>query len=483
MISFFYHLEDTDHGSINRYLSGLVGKSLMELEMSYCLEVGEDNRTITPLTLGRIASYYYLKHGTMRMFRDSLSQHCTIPELIDVLSNASEFAELPVRHNEDQLNGDLANQIPLEVNRSSLDSSHTKTNILLQAYFSRLTLPSSDFQTDTKSVLDQAIRVLQAMLDVSADEGWLVTSLNIIMLIQMVVQGRWWNDSTLLTLPHMQTYHVSCLRSMGGKRDNRNFSSVHGPIESLPQLMDICDGKHHVLNSLFDGIMEQQQIDQVCQVLVSLPQIEVKVEVKGWLARVGQDRTKEVDITYSGGVRPESCWLPVHADQEYVFHITLRRINRSKKTDSKAHTLSFPKPKDEGWIIVIGNIETREVIALKRVGFVRGRTTANISVYTPQVMGRVIYTVYLMSDAYLGLDQQYDVCFDVLEANIEAQVNAEMCVLIVVLTFLFSSDWLMTVSPFLHLYSAQLILVNRLNYINLLQICYFCYMFYLDIFN
>ncbi|KAH9490923.1 activating signal cointegrator 1 complex subunit [Bulinus truncatus] len=330
MISFFYHLEDTDHSSINRYLSGLVGKSLMELEMSYCLEVGEDNRTITPLTLGRIASYYYLKHGTMRMFRDSLSQHCTIPELIDVLSNASEFAELPVRHNEDQLNGDLANQIPLEVNRSSLDSSHTKTNILLQAYFSRLTLPSSDFQTDTKSVLDQAIRVLQAMLDVSADEGWLVTSLNIIMLIQMVVQGRWWNDSTLLTLPHMQTYHVSCLRSMGGKRDNRNFSSVHGPIESLPQLMDICDGKHHVLNSLFDGIMEQQQIDQVCQVLVGLPQIEVKVEVKGWLAGVGQDRTKEVDITYSGGVRPESCWLPVHADQEYVFHITLRRINRSK---------------------------------------------------------------------------------------------------------------------------------------------------------
>ncbi|KAH9500616.1 activating signal cointegrator 1 complex subunit [Bulinus truncatus] len=152
---FFHHLEDTDHGSINRYLSGL-GKSLMELEMSYCLEVGEDNRTITPLTLGRIASYYHLKHGTMRMFRDSLSQHCTIPEL------------------------------------------------------------------------------------------------------------------TVLSVPGS----------------------------------------------------------------VSLPQIEVKVEVKGWLARVGQDRTKEVDITYSGGVRPESCWLPVHADQEYVF--TLRESTGVRQASYKS---------------------------------------------------------------------------------------------------------------------------------------------------
>uniref|UniRef100_A0A2C9KC69 Activating signal cointegrator 1 complex subunit 3 n=1 Tax=Biomphalaria glabrata TaxID=6526 RepID=A0A2C9KC69_BIOGL len=422
----FYHLDDTDHASINKYLSGLVGKSLMELEMSYCLEVAEDNRTITPMTLGRIASYYYLKHTTVRMFRGVMSSQCTIPELIDILSNASEFAELPVRHNEDQLNGDLANQIPLEVNMSSLDSSHTKANILLQAYFTHVTLPSSDYHTDTKSVLDQAIRVLQAMLDVSADEGWLVTSLNVIMLIQMVVQGRWWYDSNLLTLPHIQTYHISCFRSLGKRNDMKNSLNVTGPIETLPELMDICDGKHERLASLLDGIMEQQQVDQLFDVLVGLPKIEVNVEVKGWLAEERQSCTRQANIRYNGGFRPESCWLTVHADQEYLFHVTLRRINRSKKTDSKAHSLNFPKPKDEGWIIVVGNIETREVIALKRVGCVRGRTTANISIFTPQTVGRVIYTLYLMSDAYLGLDQQYDVCLDVLEPSIEAQVNSEV---------------------------------------------------------
>ncbi len=50
------------------------------------------------------------------------------------------------------------------------------------------------------------------MLDVCADQGWLVTSLRVIHLIQMVLQGRWANESNLLTLPHIQTYHLACFR-------------------------------------------------------------------------------------------------------------------------------------------------------------------------------------------------------------------------------------------------------------------------------
>ena len=41
-----------------------------------------------------------------------------------------------------------------------------------------------------------------------------------------------------------------------------------------------------------------------------------------------------------------------------------------QKKDSKAHAPRFPKPKDEGWILVLGEVEVKEVIALKRVGSV-----------------------------------------------------------------------------------------------------------------
>ncbi len=76
--------------------------------------------------------------------------------------DASEYAELPVRHNEDKMNTTLAKKLPLSVSPpDSYDSPHSKAHLLLQAHFSHSILPIADYQTDTKSVLDQALRILQ----------------------------------------------------------------------------------------------------------------------------------------------------------------------------------------------------------------------------------------------------------------------------------------------------------------------------------
>jgi hypothetical protein len=77
--------------------------------------------------------------------------------------DASEYNELPVRHNEDSMNRSLAELLPLPVSPpESYESSHSKTHLLLQAHFSHAPLPIADYATDTKSVLDQALRILQA---------------------------------------------------------------------------------------------------------------------------------------------------------------------------------------------------------------------------------------------------------------------------------------------------------------------------------
>lgn len=39
---------------------------------------------------------------------------------------------------------------------------------------------------------------------------------------------------------------------------------------------------------------------------------------------------------------------------------------------------------------------------------------------------RCIYTLYLLSDSYLGVDQQYDLHFNVMPASMPAQVNSEV---------------------------------------------------------
>ncbi len=49
------------------------------------------------------------------------------------------------------------------------------------------------------------------MVDVAADSGWLNTTLSIMNLLQMVIQGRWHTDSSLLTLPNFTPSLVDIL--------------------------------------------------------------------------------------------------------------------------------------------------------------------------------------------------------------------------------------------------------------------------------
>ncbi|KAM9353179.1 activating signal cointegrator 1 complex subunit 3 [Symphorus nematophorus] len=424
----YYNLEDTSHESINKFLSNLVERSLRDLECSYCMEIKEDDRTIEPMTYGRIASYYYLRHQTVRMFKERLRPELPIHELLSILTDAEEYAELPVRHNEDQLNSQLAQQLPLQVNPHSYDSAHTKTHLLLQAHFSHAQLPCSDYNTDTKTVLDNAIRICQAMLDVAANEGWLVTAISICNLVQMIVQGRWLHDSSLLTLPHVEQQDLYLFRKWTHRKGRSDGGGFSGPIEGLPELIAACNGKESVFASIVGQEFQSSQIAQAWSFLSHLPVLEVRMSVKGWWED-SQEQTERPLPAARANLREESSWLDVHADQEYVLQVSLRRINQGqqrRKQDSKAQAPRFPKVKDEGWFLVMGEVDRKELLAVKRVGYVRNHSAVSVAFYTPEKTGKCIYTLYLMSDSYLGLDQQYDIHLNVTPASIAAQVNTEV---------------------------------------------------------
>ncbi|KAK6029678.1 Sec63 domain protein [Ostertagia ostertagi] len=74
-----------------------------------------------------------------------------------------------------------------------------------KAHFSRTDVPT-DYRTDMRSVLDQCVRILQAMRDVCQLNGWLSTALRITILQQMCHTGRWHDDHPLLCLPHLKIH-------------------------------------------------------------------------------------------------------------------------------------------------------------------------------------------------------------------------------------------------------------------------------------
>jgi activating signal cointegrator complex subunit 3 len=197
---------------VNKYLSDTVDQSLNILAESCCIDFEEDGKRVLATTLGRIASYYYLSHETVEHFEQSLSGTMTAEQLLKILTDCKEFAEMPVRHNEDLQNTELAKQCPIKLNAYAMDSPHQKVHLLLQSHFCRNQLPNSDYGTDTRSVMDQAIRILQAMIDVVADAGWLSTTLRVQILLQMIIQGCWGHESSLMQLPHIDSFGVKAFR-------------------------------------------------------------------------------------------------------------------------------------------------------------------------------------------------------------------------------------------------------------------------------
>ena len=121
--------------------------------------------------------------------------------------------------------------------------------------------------TDTKSVMDQAIRILQAMIDVSGDAGWLATTLHVVNLLQMILQARWNTDSTLLCLPHLEADLLHL------------FRKARRPINSLAELIHAGDSKV-TLSRILRSEMDENQISDIIEAVDRFPKLRVSIGLK-----------------------------------------------------------------------------------------------------------------------------------------------------------------------------------------------------------
>ncbi|CAH2054677.1 unnamed protein product, partial [Iphiclides podalirius] len=392
----YYNLESLEPQDVNYYLSSLVQTRLDALLNANCIEIEEDERTVHSTWMGRIASYYYLSHKTMAHFSSRLHPSLDADELLRVLADAEEYATLPVRHNEDVINGELSQQCRLPVDALALDSSHVKALLLLQAHMTRLPLPSADYLTDTKSVLDQAIRILQAMVDTCAESGWLAACLSCQLLMQCIVQARWPADSPLTALPHVEPRHLHLFSALC--RDTGK------PCVHPDGLKAACARSYETLAKHLRREFEEPQIEQIHRVICDLPTLDLKFFIRGlWFdCDCEQDRRMPQPP-------PRDFWMPLHAEQDYTLVIEMQRRGGNP---NNVFCPRFPRGKNEGWFLTLGSVERGELVALKRAP---PQGTAQLAFTAPPHRGRIIYTVYIFSDSYLGLDQQYDLKFEVLD--------------------------------------------------------------------
>ncbi|KAL5749048.1 hypothetical protein ACOSQ2_026345 [Xanthoceras sorbifolium] len=353
----YYGLEDTEAECLSSYLSRLVQSTFEDLEDSGCIKMNEES--VEPMLLGSLASQYYLRYMTVSMFGSNIGPDTSLEVFLHILSGASEYDELPVRHNEENYNEALSKRVRFMVDKNRLDDPHVKTNLLFQAHFSQLELPISDYVTDLKSVLDQSIRIIQAMIDVCANSGWLASSIICMHLLQMVMQGLWFDqDSVLWMLPCMNDDLVSSLQKRG--------------ISTMQQLLDIPKGTLQTVIGNFPA-------SRLYQDLQHFPRIQVKLKLQ----------RRDTD----GG-------------KSFRLNIRLEKTN-SRRNTSRAFAPRFPKIKDEAWWLILGNTSTSELYAVKRISFSdRLNTHMELPSSTTTLQGMKLIVV---SDCYIGFEQEHSI--------------------------------------------------------------------------
>lgn len=436
------HSELAINTEVIKFLSEFIDKCVQSLADDYCVRITESEeddgdkleseQKIISTPLGKISSYYYLTHSTVRLFQDNFGAsvnetgvysppHLSLTEVLDLLTQATEYAPLPVRHNEELLNEELSKSVPIKLHRRSMESPHTKANLLIQAHCSRLPLPIVDYYTDLKSVLDQAIRVIQSMIDISAINGSLPTTLNIINLQQCILQASWQNSNQLLMLletentPEAYTENqLNDATSFYEDRENQNISLITD-IRRLPP--DLClipflleiiysnpKNSTRTLQETFSKFNLQNNI--ISRLQKSLQQLPlISLETINIATENGENFTIAKEETF----KPVNniSWLKLKAKTSYLIRCRFRKKQLGKSRTQKAFCPKFAKPKSESWYLVLGLPESSELVTISRVPIINYHSTeVQLQFCTPDC-GRSMYQLYLLSDCYIGLDQQY----------------------------------------------------------------------------
>jgi activating signal cointegrator complex subunit 3 len=381
----YYGLATSTNAAIlNDYLTNLINNVLTKLNESGCIKI-HDNGDIESTSIGNLASFYYISHKTAKVFFTLIKPNLTIYDLIPIISCAEEFADLPVRHNEDLMNKELHKNLPYQYENINYGGSHDKTNLLFQAHFSRISMPVSDYDTDLKLVLDNSIRILLFMADIAYQKKILDTTLKILTMIQMVMQGLWHDDSSLYSLPYLDESDVCSIMNKGN-------------VSSLCELCEKANNKEDIEMFLKKKCeltrLKSDEANQICELLKKYPLLDVKFKVFA-------GNTKTMERIYD---------RPINANEDCHIRINITRRNYNAN-DSKGNLVihaKYPKIKSCRWFIVIGNESTNEILAFEKVSF-KEKITKNIVFTTPCVIDDNSLQVYIISDSYFGIDQQYSI--------------------------------------------------------------------------
>ncbi|EGW31106.1 DNA-directed DNA polymerase [Spathaspora passalidarum NRRL Y-27907] len=322
----YYGIEDVSQYGVSQYLAKLVDTTIENLVESKCVRTVGNELQSTPFL--DISSYYYLSHMTMRNFTSKVTREFQFRQCLQLLSEAAEYNELATRHGEELINMEMsqAMRYPAEdLDKEFIWDPHVKAYLLLQAFMSRVELPIADYSQDTISVLDQALRILQAYIDAAAEMGYLSVVLSFVEVMKCIKQRCWYDDD---------------------------------PVSTLPGLTLMPKNEKHKVDLKAIGEMGMGKLYKFAE--------RIGVNGDNIIADVPVTDEEAVKQFVRIGSRLPTGKLEVAQDSKEQLTVALTHDNFPLNSEFKVYCPHFPKPQRESWFVIVADEQSDELLLLKR---------------------------------------------------------------------------------------------------------------------
>ena len=367
----YYGLRDTSHEGLSTHLSELIENTLRELSEAKIIQLDEEDDTVTPLNAAMIAAYYNISFITMQTFLLSLTGRTKLKGILEIVTSATEFESIQIRRHENHILRRIYERVPVKMAQPAYESPHFKAFVLLQAHFSRMQLPA-DLAKDQELILSKVLNLLSGCVDVLSSDGHL-NAMSAMEMSQMVVQAMWDRDSPLKQIPYFAPEVIKAANDAGAN--------------DIFEFMDLMDPSE---NSNYEKMVKSLKLDN------------------NQLARAAaftNDKYPNVEIEFAV-VDPESIATNTPA---YIKISITREVDEDAaaaaegEPDTTVHAPFYPAKKMENWWLVVGDEESKNLLAIKRVTV--GRKLETRLEFVPTKVGEQELRLYLMCDSYVGVDQ------------------------------------------------------------------------------
>ncbi|MCJ1326706.1 DEIH-box ATPase [Thelotrema lepadinum] len=380
----YYGLVDVTHQGLSAYLSELVENTLKDLTEAKLIEADEEDDTITPLNAAMIAAYYNISYVTIQTFLLSLTGRTKLKQILEIVTSATEFESIQIRRHEDGLLKRIYDRLPVKLAQVAFESPHFKAFILLQAHLSRLDLPI-DLAKDQEIILSKIITLLSSCVDVLSSEAFVQPATAAMELSQMCVQAMWSSDSPLKQIPNFAPDTIAAAQASG--------------INDVFDFMEAMSGKKSA--SIVKALqLDKKQLKQAADFTNKYPSVDLEFEVL------------ERDEVMAGA----PSYLKIKIQRE-----TDDDDDEEAEPDTTVEAPYFPIRKTENWWLVVGN--TNSLLAIKKVSF--GRQLEIKLEYVVPEPGKQDVKLYLISDSYVGVDQEHEFSITAAEGMEEDEEEEE----------------------------------------------------------